>query len=174
MEWGAGTLRQDCLHGNEKATSECWIQFIGAMQTLLRADRTSGITLDDFDTHIWSQLRYASDTFESMSKTSTFSMAIILSAFRAKSTSAFRRWVLSTSISNSGIVLLKNDSGHALALQSFADSRLRNIEIGGDVRGAELQLHEVQAGDLPRYALGSQTVQSIIWSSLSPWRMLVV
>jgi hypothetical protein len=45
-------------------------------------------------------------------------------------------------------VLLKSGSGRALVLSSFADIRLRNIEIGGDVRGAELQLHEVQAIDL--------------------------
>ena len=98
-----------------EATAECWAQFMGAMQMFLRAGRTRGITLDDFDAHIRSKLRYASNTFESMGKTSTFSMAIVLTEFRAKATSSSRRWILSTSIADSGIVLLKSSSGRALA-----------------------------------------------------------
>jgi hypothetical protein len=124
--------------------NDIWQRFAVSMRERLSA-ANDGLHIDTIGSIVYEGLQAASGAFSGIGKSSTFSGAVLLAS--AESEYDSRRWVLTVGIADSGIVVLKKD-GRAVALTSFNDRILRNIEIGGDIRAAELKLHLVDSGDV--------------------------
>jgi hypothetical protein len=126
-----------------------WQKFtVATRERILQASgqKYAGVTLDELQSILTEELQAVSAHFSGIGKSSTFSGALLLASGDLHGED--RRWVLSIGIADSGIVLLRGSDERAVALTSFSDNKLRNIEVGGDIRSLELQLNEVARGDV--------------------------
>jgi len=122
----------------------CWEQFLTRTSTFLRAQAT-GYTVPELESHIRGQLHVTSEEFCSFGKSSTFSMAMALT----KGDDQSSMWVMCVSVADSGVVLVPSVlEPQARQLVNFDSQQLRGIEIGGDIRAAEITLQPVTPGSL--------------------------
>jgi hypothetical protein len=127
-----------------KRMTEIWQRFDNSMRERLDPTRKA-YEIDAIGAAVMDELQAASSSFANIGKSSTFSGAVVVA--NAEDQTDSRRWILSIGIADSGIVRV-NGNGLVSGLTSFSSSAMRNIEVGGDIRGAELKLHLVQSGDI--------------------------
>jgi len=118
----------------------CWDSFSTRLGSFLQGS-DEGFTRQELAEYVMSELHEASLEFESFGKSSTFSLAIALSSDTGLC-------LFCVSIADSGILLLTPGCEQAEALVEFDNRVLRHAEVGGDVRGAQVNLVHVPNGSL--------------------------
>jgi len=135
---GLPARQRDLMHAS-------WDGFAQRMSAFLTAQPQEGCTVTEIEMRVRAELYEVSQEFCTFGKSSTFSIAMALT----KCSSDTSHWILCVSLADSGLVLVPpSNQPQAEQLVNFDSSVLRNIEIGGDVRGAEFTLHHVVPGAL--------------------------
>jgi len=123
----------------------CWGQFSQRLSSFLETQAAAGCTIVELEKHVRGQLHEVSEDFCMFGKSSTFSMAIVLTKCSDMSSIC----LFCVSLADSGMVIVPSAvEPRAAQLVNFDSQQLRNIEIGGDTRAAEFLLHPVTAGAL--------------------------